>query len=201
MKAGGNNFTGILLSGGKSCRMGQDKGLCMLGDKPMAAYGLELLETFCDEVLISANGDEYLQFGKPVIKDEIKNTGPIGGLYSAIKAAKHEDILVLSCDMPFVNEALFRHIIAQSNHCLAAIPADGDLLEPTCGYYNKKILPFIEEQIRKQKYSLRHLLEKAGYKKITLSAGMPFDTRHLFFNVNSPGDLQKAGKIILPYEK
>ena len=201
MSSSDNKITGIILSGGKSCRMGNDKGLCMLGEKPMVSYGLEVLNSLCDEVLISANDGVYDKFNYPIIRDEVFEIGPLGGLFSAIKKAKYKHVLVLSCDMPFVNKELFEHILKGKGDRLAAIPQIGNFLEPTCGYYNKGILPILEEQIRKKEYRLRDLLEKAKYKKIEISNSMPFYTTHIFYNINNPKDLEEATLKILNYGK
>jgi molybdopterin-guanine dinucleotide biosynthesis protein A len=191
----GEKITGIILSGGKSCRMGQDKGLCMLGDKPMIGYGLEVLESLCDEILISANDSFYEEFHYPVIEDKIRDIGPLGGLMSGISEAKNEHILVLSCDMPFVNTALFLYILEQKENYLAAIPDFRGLIEPTCGYYHKNILNIIEKQIRKQEYSLRKMLQNANYLKVVIEEQMVFYTPSIFSNVNTRTDLEEAAEI------
>ena len=172
--------------------MGQDKGLCMLGDRPMISYGLAVLKEMCAEILISANDDEYLRFGYPVVKDEIKGIGPLGGLYSSIKHAGYEDMLVLSCDMPFVNTALFEYLLRRKGDALAAIPAFHDWIEPTCGYYHRDILPLIKQQIDKQEYSLRAMLEKADFKRVKINENMPLYTPYIFSNINKPDDMLAA---------
>ena len=185
-------ITGIILSGGKSCRMGKDKGLCMLGDRPMISFGLAVLEDLCEEILISANDDEYLRFGHTIVKDEVKNIGPLGGLYSSIRQAGNEDILVLSCDMPFVNTALFEHLLRHKGNALAAIPEFQGWIEPTCGYYRKEILSIIKQQIDNQEYSLRTMLEKANYKKVQINEQMPLYTPYIFSNINEQTDMFAA---------
>ena len=189
-------ISGIILSGGKSCRMGHDKGLCMLGDKPMISYALEVMEQLCDEILISANDLRYSEFNYSIVSDEIRNIGPLGGLMSSISKAKYDHTLILSCDMPFVNTALFQHILQQKEGHLAAIPEFHGLIEPTCGYYHKNILPIIHKQIQKEEYSLRKILQKADYKKVLIEEKMLFYTPAIFSNVNTQMDIEEASQII-----
>ena len=179
--------------------MGQDKGLCMLGDRPMISYGLEVLNSLCDEILISANDGNYDSFHYPIIKDEIMEIGPLGGLFSAIKRAKHKHILVLSCDMPFVNRDLFQYILENKENRLAAIPQIGGFVEPTCGYYHKDILSIIEAQILKKRYKLTDMLEKANYKKVNITTLMSFYDTHIFYNINHPKDLELATQKMLQH--
>ena len=194
-------ITGIILSGGKSCRMGHDKGLCMLGERPMISYGLEVLNSLCDEVLISANDGNYDSFDYPIVTDEIIEIGPLGGFYSTIKRAKNEHLLILSCDMPFVKKELFQYLLEKKGNSLAAIPQIGDFVEPTCGYYHKDILSIIESQIEKKKYKLKEMLEEANYKKISITHLLPFYDAHIFQNINNPQELEIATKRLLHYGK
>jgi molybdopterin-guanine dinucleotide biosynthesis protein A len=77
-------LSGIILAGGKSSRMGQDKGLMLFRGKQMVQYSIELLNLFTSQILISSNNQEYNQFGFPVVSDIYKECGPIGGLHAAV---------------------------------------------------------------------------------------------------------------------
>ena len=76
------DITGIILSGGKSLRMGQDKGLMSLDGKFMIEHVIDHIKPLCKQILISANQEEYHKFGYPVVRDEIKDIGPAGGIVS-----------------------------------------------------------------------------------------------------------------------
>ena len=76
-----HNITGIVLSGGKSSRMGKEKGLCLLHDKPLVKYSIDVLKKVCHPIILGANREEYIKFGLPVVKDEINNIGPISNLF------------------------------------------------------------------------------------------------------------------------
>lgn len=190
------NITGIILCGGKSCRFGEDKGLCTLAGKPMIEYPLSALNSICDEILISSNDPRYDNMGYKVIKDNIKNIGPIGGIFSALQQSKTEDNLIVSCDMPFVNEKLLNYILDNKNDHLVAAAFEGQYVEPLCSYYNKKVLPLIEQQIGQKQYKLSKLLEKADYKKIFIDESLNFYKNHLFLNINTRSEYDRAERIL-----
>ncbi len=116
-------YSCIVLSGGMSRRMGQDKGSMIIKEKPMILHILErlnykindativlndaqriadyqsLLNQYCDDD-IEDNFDYSLNF----VEDEIKGKGPISGIMTGLKNIKTDYALVLPCDSPFISE-------------------------------------------------------------------------------------------------
>ena len=84
------SLTAIILSGGKSTRMGQDKGLMEIKGKPMIQYVIDNITPVCSQIIISANQDEYKKFGYPVINDNIMDTGPAGGIGSSLPLSSND---------------------------------------------------------------------------------------------------------------
>ena len=191
-----NKLTGIILCGGKSCRFGQDKGLCTLAGKPMIEYPLQALKSICDDIIISSNDPRYDNIGYKVIKDDVKNIGPLGGIFSALQESKTQDNLIVSCDMPFVNAGLLNYIMENKNDHLVAAAFEGQFVEPLCSYYNKEVLPVIEQLIEEKQFKLRILLEKANYKKIIIDEKLNFYENHLFLNINTRSEYERAEKIL-----
>ncbi|HPG34509.1 MAG TPA: molybdenum cofactor guanylyltransferase, partial [Lentimicrobium sp.] len=74
-----SQITGIVLAGGKSTRMGTDKGLMIFQGKPLVMYSIDLLSMFCGRILISSNNPEYAKFGYEIIADELPGAGPMAG--------------------------------------------------------------------------------------------------------------------------
>ncbi len=191
-----NNLTGIILCGGKSCRFGQDKGLCTLAGKPMIEYPLNALKNICNDIIISSNDPRYDNIGYKVIRDNVKNIGPLGGIYSALQESNTIDNLIVSCDMPFINDRLLKYIIDNKNDHLVAAAFEGQFVEPLCSYYNKGVLPVIEKLIEEKQFKLRLLLEKANYKKIIIDEKLNFYQNHLFLNINTRKEYELAEKIL-----
>ncbi len=189
-------ITGIILCGGKSCRFGEDKGLCTLGGKRMIDYPLEALGGICDEIIISSNDDRYINLGYKVIPDKVKNIGPIGGIYTALLESNSDDNIIISCDMPFAGKELLQYILKQKHNSLIASAFEGEYVEPLCSYYHKSIIPLVEEMIAKKRFKLTKLLEKANYKKIVIDENLHFYKSHLFLNINTQIEYNKAVQIL-----
>lgn len=110
----GERITGVLLAGGQGSRMGGvDKGLVMLGGRPMAAHALERLAPQVDEILINANRnlEQWAAFGYPVFGDQVDGfAGPLAGLHAALQHAQHALVLTVPCDSPFLPSDLARRL-------------------------------------------------------------------------------------------
>ncbi len=191
-----SKVTGIILCGGKSCRFGKDKGLCTLVGQPMIQYPLDAIKEICDDIIISSNEARYLELGYKVIPDEIKNIGPIGGIYTCLKRTKTEDNIIVTCDMPFVNKELVKYIYDNRGDAKIASAFSSKFVEPLCSYFHKDTIPLILEMIEKKSYKMMALLESANFKKINIDNKLNFYEQHLFLNINSQSDYDKAEKII-----
>ena len=108
---------GVVLAGGRSTRLGQDKvRLRLPGDgRDMLARTADLLAACTDGVVISCRapdaGEETLALpGIRSIPDAEPGLGPLGGVWSALRELR-QPILVLSCDLPFMDVPTLRRLI------------------------------------------------------------------------------------------
>ena len=186
------SITGIILAGGKSSRMGKEKGLVPFRGEPLISYSLELLIPFCGEIIISANTPEYKSFGYPVITDEISGAGPMGGLYSALKHSTTYENLVLPCDTPFINKEFIRFLLASVSNQPAVIPVHPDgKAEPLCGYYTRDLVPLMKDALDNAHYKIIDFLEQTGTLFLKTDNDLPFYHPDLFVNLNTPEELKK----------
>lgn len=187
------SVTGIVLAGGKSSRMGSEKGLVLLSGKPLIWYAIESLAPVCDRIIISSNSDAYNNLGFEVVADEIQNIGPMGGLLSSLKKSTSEKNLVLSCDLPFAHSELLAYILHMSQGYDAAVPWQGNRhYEPLCAFYNTSVLNAMEQFVMNQNYKLPDLFDNINIKKLIINNILPFYSDRLFFNVNSKTDITQA---------
>lgn len=172
-------ITGIVLAGGKSSRMGADKGLLLFRGKPLVTWTTELLGGFCHRILISSNNKDYEVFGYQVVEDVYKDSGPMSGIASCLAVSESEVNLVLTCDMPFVDATVIEALIQQSGSGMFVIPLDErGFAEPLCGIYLKSSLPLIESSIRTGAFKMTSLFSKGGVKYLrTDEYSKPFDSR------------------------
>ncbi len=194
MNNGKIKIGGIILSGGKSSRMGTDKGLMNFNGKPLIQYSIDLLSTFCAETIISANDAAYEQFGLLIVKDEYPNCGPISGLHAALKASNYEWNLVVGCDTPFLQPELLENLLREKEGYEAVIPTHQHGTEPLIGLYHKSLASFFEKKILEKHYIIQKALKECNTKYLHVD---PILTKYpkLFCNLNSQTDIIDSDKI------
>ena len=182
-------ITGIVLAGGKSSRMGADKGLLPFRGKPLVTWATGLLSGYCRQILISSSNPDYQEFGYPVIADIYSNSGPMSGIASCLAVSENEVNLVLTCDMPFVDASVIEALIRHAGYATFVIPLDErGYEEPLCGMYHKNSLPLIESSIREKSFRMTSLFSTGLVKYLSTDEyTKPFDSRW-FTNINTPGE-------------
>ena len=166
----------IILCGGQSRRMGQDKGSMIIQDKPMINHILSTLNNEINEVIIVLNNKNRI--------DKYKNF---------IKNITSDYALILPCDSPYVTEKLIENIFNELDSDHQAIVPYHDsknklkTSEPLHSVYNKNIIPEIEELISDDILHIKGLIEKIDAKFILI------DNKKLlkkeFRNLNRPSDV------------
>ena len=112
MKTEKNKLFGLILAGGHSQRMGQDKSALSYHGKPQAEHVRDLLKNVCAEIFISARPGQ-LAYDMPVIEDvpPFVDIGPLGGILSAMTTHPGVSWLVMACDLPFADEKTLCYLI------------------------------------------------------------------------------------------
>ncbi len=135
---------GLVLSGGKSSRMGQDKGAIDYHGISQTKYLADELNKVCEKTFISCReeqSDEAHLNNYPQIKDSFLNLGPMGGILSAFAEHPNAVWMVVACDLPFVNKDMFAELIENRNIFKTAtcfINPDMGWAEPLCTIYEPK---------------------------------------------------------------
>lgn len=192
MPANKLNITGILLAGGRSRRMGSEKGSLRIGSSLLYQFPLSVLEGLCNEILVSSCDGSALPVKHQLVCDEVKGIGPLGGIYSCLKRSSSELNLVLSYDMPLVNESLFRLLISELGDYDIVLPGiSKERPEPLCGVYRKGTASIMEEMISKKDFAVNHLLSRCHSKVVPISGEMECWRPDLFLNINSQEDLKR----------
>jgi len=105
------NISGIILAGGKSSRMGSDKGFLTLNGTTFISHIIETIKPLVNEIIIVSNNPDYDVFGYTRVKDLIDDAGPLAGVYSGLYHSKNENNLILSCDVPMINNTILSKLI------------------------------------------------------------------------------------------
>ena len=174
------------MCGGKSSRMGKDKYALLFNSIPMYKPALSTLSSFCNQILISSN-TKFPEFANhTIVEDEVKEIGPMGGIYSCLKMSKSSYNLVLACDMPLVNGDFMSKLIDNlKDEYDAVVPQFKGRPEPLYAIYKSTILLNIEDCIRKEKYALNYLLSTLNVCYVQVEEGCTE-----FQNINTPQELR-----------
>lgn len=181
-------ITAIILAGGKSSRMGTDKALIKIEDKNLLETTIEICKSVCKSIIISSNNPEHGKYGYPVVNDEIKNCGPIGGIYSCLKKSETKWNFVIGVDTPFVPSDFILYLTTQTGNYDAIVPVHFSDKEPLIALYNKNCLPSIEKQISMQQFKIHHLIDLINTNYLNVGRWVESNT-HFFSNLNRPEDL------------
>jgi molybdopterin-guanine dinucleotide biosynthesis protein A len=184
-----NTITGVILAGGKSLRMGTDKGLLKLDGRPFIAHVASTLQAVFGKVILMANDvSAYGFLGLEMFGDIFPDCGPLGGIHAALTHADGGDIFVSACDTPFITRDLVQYIIEFHSSALAKIPSSNQQAHPLCGLYKQNCLPMIAERLKSRRLRVLDFVEEIRATIIPISAELPFFKEDLFSNFNSPRD-------------
>lgn len=138
--------TAIILAGGDSARMGQDKNMLLIKGRPMIKHIVNQLRPHFNQILISADDiSKYSFLGVEIIPDKVPGHGPLGGIASALKASANEINFVVACDIPRVDTALMKTLLREGRDFDAVVPRiSPSKYEPLFAVYKKDALSALE---------------------------------------------------------
>ncbi len=170
--------------------MGREKGTLKIGRRMLYEYPLMVLESVCDEILVSASDDISITFPYPTICDEFRGIGPMGGIHSCLRRSAGDLHIVLPYDMPLVNRGLLEYLVEQSPGWEMVVPAmQLNRPEPLCGVYRKSVLGIFEKLIRQKEYAVHRSIPLTRSLVIEIGQEKPFYHPGLFTNINRMEDL------------
>lgn len=186
-----NNLEIFVLAGGKSSRMGTDKGLMHFRGKPLIQHMLDTLHTLYLPLSLIANNVEYHRFGLPVYTDIIKEKGPMGGLLTALHYTKADSVLLLSCDMPFIETVAISQLLndGRPNHDITAATAM-QRIYPLLAVYNKTLLPEVMKSIENGNLKMTEFIRSHHHTFCSMDA-LLVNHPWMLDNFNSPDDIKK----------
>lgn len=199
---------GVILAGGGSRRMGENKAAMLFAGEPLLRRVARRLSGVADEMLVI--GPDALQAlvpGVRVVPDLVASVGPLSGLYTALRSAPGARVFLVACDMPFVQPALARAMLATSAaHQDAGAVALGEgnssqRVQPLHAAYSPASLPVVERALASDDHSLRSLLARLPLVTMDPETVRREDPRGLSaFNVNTPGDWREALRLAAEIE-
>lgn len=189
---------GVVLSGGKSSRMGTNKSLLRLdGNKPVIEHIYEEIQQVCNDTIIVTNHPDQYDFMKAImVGDRYVDMGPLAGLETAMYHIDAELYVIAACDMPFVNKDIYTYLKQQIQSYDAVIPRFNDQIHPLAGIYRRNVLSSIQHQIQSHDLRVRGFFEHVNVLYVEDFSMFPEATvKNHFFNMNNPTDFEQAKRV------
>lgn len=190
------DVTGILLAGGKSRRMGEDKRFLLIGEQTLFERTLAVLRSIFQTVcVVIAQDSPPLKAEVPVVRDLVAGCGSLGGLYTGLQQAHTEYVFVVACDMPFLNPILVRHMVSLKDKTDIVMVRSEQGLQPTHALYSRRCLPVIEGMLQARLLKIQYLAthQSLHTRLVVESELRKVDHEGLsFININTPADLDAA---------
>lgn len=192
--------TGVLLAGGKSRRMGEDKRYLVVGEQTLLERGLVVLRSIFQEVLVViAQDSPPLDVAARVVRDLVPDCGSLGGLYTGLTQATAPCIFVVACDMPFLDQAVIAQFTSRRATADIVMAKLAARLHPMHALYGKRCLPALEQMIRARQLKIQEMVSHASLRVryVTEADLLTLDpSGRSFQNVNTPADLEVARSLL-----
>ena len=193
--------------------MGADKASLTFGNETLLQRVCRLTLRAANPLVVVAAQEQQLPelpHNVRVVRDLFPDEGPVGGLLTGLRslqatAESWSDTYfwVGSCDAPFVNELVIRHLYEQLVSTSAADAVDAiaveheGMLNPMAAVYRSSILPIAEQLFATGERRAMSILKRASVQTVPGSSLKPFDAELLFLrNVNTVAELQEARKLL-----
>jgi molybdopterin-guanine dinucleotide biosynthesis protein A len=186
--------TAVILAGGQSSRMGQDKANLVLGEQTLLQAVASTLRPLFAEVLLSVR-EPRAEIGLRQICDSFEHQGPLGGLLAGLEAASTSWVFLVACDMPFMSSAVIEYLAMLRPGHQAIVPLVHDHPQPMAALYEKASLLQIRRVLQDPaaKHSLRSVLAQLNVHYVAEVELLTADPQlRSFFDLDTPQDLLYA---------
>ena len=185
-------MTGVILSGGRNRRMGENKAFLAVDGERLIDRIVRLFRAVFKEVIIVTSSPlSYLDQEAVIVTDILPEKGALGGIYTGLFYATEEHAFIAACDMPFLNRDFLEYMVRQTVGYDIIVPAPPDGLQPLHAVYARRCLPVIRGLIERDRLKITGFYP--GHRLLTISPEVirSFDSEgRMFMNVNTPEDLR-----------
>lgn len=178
-------ITGIILAGGKSIRMQEDKALKIHNDQTFIHCIIKVLEKFTNQIIICSDHTSHDQFGYDRIPDTFTDSGPLGGIYAGLEHSKTQKNIIISCDVPFIMPEVISLLLDQDTDKNDALVYRSN---PLIGIYNKSVSTTLKAFLENQQLSIYHALSSIDTSFVDHDPSLELFLR----NINTPEQYEEA---------
>ena len=177
----------VIMAGGKSSRMQQDKALLPFGEaSSLAEFQYKRLNKLFSEVYISAKSNKF-DFSVKIIEDRYMTSSPLVALVSIFETLELNEVFVLSVDSPFVTEKVIQELYAQGREEADVVIAESNQgFEPLCAIYRRSFLKSAYEALNLNNHRLQALFDSLNIISVKI------ENKDVFLNLNYPSEYEEA---------
>jgi molybdopterin-guanine dinucleotide biosynthesis protein A len=191
-----SNIMGVVLAGGASRRMGQDKAMLPWTGTTLTHRAAELLAEVCSEVVV-AGPPALARPDLETVADVFADCGPLAGLHAGLERADGRAVFALACDLPFVTVELVGYLVAvaggRSEGAWVAAGENG--LQPLCGVYAPAGRAIAEGRLQAGELAVNGFLREVGGVEVPITSELAFYRPEILLNLNLPADLERARQL------
>jgi molybdopterin-guanine dinucleotide biosynthesis protein A len=186
-------FSAVLLAGGQSSRMGQDKALLPMPGSNLLLWQrqLRLLEELRPEkIFLSGPARPGLPGHVRAISDEVENAGPLAGISACLNLMPSDLLVVLAIDLPQMNALFLKNLLIRCSSSRGVVVQHDDFFEPLATIYPKGLHALAAEHLRQGRHAMQDLIREAVRRGLLQAIPLDEKDAPLFKNLNSPADLR-----------
>jgi molybdenum cofactor guanylyltransferase len=185
--------SGIILAGGRSQRMGEDKAFIKISQKPIIEMITDLFrKVFKETLIVTLRKDSYLYLNVGVYEDIFPERGALGGLYTGLFRSNFSKAFAVACDMPFLNEDVINYLCQQADGYDVVVPRTEDGLQPLHALYSKRCVGAIETVLTDDKTRIVDFYPLVRVRMVDSREFVSLDPQmQSFVNINTPEELNR----------
>jgi len=183
-----------IMAGGKSVRMGTEKALVPFRGKTMIEHVIGRVQGLSEDIFIVTNKpDSFSGFGYPLVSDIYQNCGPLGGIHTALHHLSKSYLLIVACDMPWLERDLLKYMISVRAEGDIVVPRWDKFSEPLHAIYSKTCLGPVADSLEAGVLKVVGLYGKVGVRYVERNEIQRFDLLgRSFANLNTPKDIEDS---------
>lgn len=188
-------LTSLLLAGGGSTRMGEDKASLKLGDQTVLDTIAQELREVTPSIIVNSN---VAREGYEVKGDLFLDAGPLGGLHAGMYEESADWFILSACDTPFIQKAVYHYLLEQrTEDTQAIIPVYQGRHQPLSGIYHQSVFEPLESLLNEGERKMTRLFDDILVTYIDAFVGLSSTVLAWhFFNMNTPEEYRQAEKMV-----
>ncbi|MFH0811854.1 MAG: molybdenum cofactor guanylyltransferase [Pseudomonadota bacterium] len=186
-------MTGVILCGGESRRMGQNKAFISIQGERIIDRTVSLFKDLFDDVLLVTNAPlEYLDLNVRIVTDLIPKKGSLGGIYTGLFFSSSPKAFFVGCDMPFLDKKVIRYFLNKADEADIVVYRSNQYWEPLHAIYSRKFIKPIERLMQQGELTILKAYKWMKVREIKKEEVEPIDPGlHSLVNINTPDDLKR----------